>query len=269
MDRLRIPWTLSFLMEWLPHMDLRSALRLRTLAIDNGRGWYPEEPVRVELRTPIRGPVFLRTRGTDLATLAEIVKKDVYRSVLGAGITCRSVIDLGSNIGLASLYFASAFPACRILAVEPNLSSYRLLERNMQPLIAEKRAQVIRAAVWSTDTLLAGWDSEVPDLFSGFKVRDSGNASEHSIPGRSMASLMAEFKFDAVDLLKVDVEGSEVELFRGDSGWLERVGAIAIEFHEDSRAVSRFDDVVRRFGFHIQDEGGHTVVAVKRATAGA
>lgn len=259
---MRMSWTLSFLAEWLPHMDLGSALRLRTLAVNSERGAFPEEPVRLNFRKPIRGPGFLRTRGTDFGTLIEIVKQDVYRCVLDAGIPCRSVIDLGSNIGLASLYFASAFPSCRVLAVEPNPNTYQILQRNLQSLIAAGRGHTVNAAVWSSDTLLASWEPEVPDLFSGFKVRASNAVDAEWLAGRSMASLIAEFKFDSVDLLKVDVEGAEVELFRGDGSWLDRVNAIAIEFHDDSRAASRFDAIMERYGFRIQDDGGHTVLAV-------
>lgn len=248
-------------------MDLSSALRLRRLAVDNERGVYPEEPVRLRFRRPICGPVFLRTRGSDFETLIEIVKKNVYRCVLDAGIPCRSVIDLGSNIGLASLYFASAFPSCRVLAVEPNLSTYRILQRNLQPLIAAGRARAVHAAIWNSDMELAGCDTDVPDLFSGFKVRASDAADAERIAGRSMASLLAEFAFDSVDLLKVDIEGAEVELFRGDVSWLDRVNAIAIEFHDDSRDASRFDTIMNRYGFRILDGGGHTVIAMKPRAA--
>jgi FkbM family methyltransferase len=264
---MRMPWTVSFLADWLPHMDLNSAVRLRKLAINNEMGAYPTEPVRLNLRAPIRGPVFLRTRGTDFETLVEIVKGGVYRCVLDAGIPCRTVIDLGSNIGLASLYFASAFPSCRVLAVEPNRGTFEILEMNLQPLIAAGRGHAVNAAIWDRDTMLAAWEPDVPDLFSGFKVRPLNAADTEPIRGRSIASLMAEFGFHSVDLLKIDIEGAEVALFRGDTGWLDCVNAIAIEFHERSRDASNFDALMQHHGFRVQDNGGHTVVAVKRLVA--
>ena len=43
-----------------------------------------------------------------------------YQGVLGQVKECRTVIDLGANIGLAALYFASHYPRCQLFAVEPH-----------------------------------------------------------------------------------------------------------------------------------------------------
>src|SRR5215204_1702024 len=74
--------------------------------------------------------------------------------------------------------------------------------------------------------------------------------------------IMAEAGFDRIDLLKVDVEGAEVELFKGNLEWLRAVSCIAIEFHQGSRQTSGFDEIMSRYGFRIFDTGSHTVVAV-------
>ena len=78
-----------------------------------------------------------------------------------------------------------------------------------------------------------------------------------------MESLMNEANLDGIDLLKVDVEGAEVEMFRGDATWLSRIGCLAIEFHGDSRRESRFDEHLRRYGFRVLEDGPHTTVATK------
>jgi hypothetical protein len=62
--------------------------------------------------------------------------------------------------------------------------------------------------------------------------------------------------------VKVDVEGAEIELFKGDLDWLNHTGAIAIEFHGNARAVCNFDNIVHQYGFAVQAEDGHTVLAV-------
>jgi hypothetical protein len=69
--------------------------------------------------------------------------------------------------------------------------------------------------------------------------------------------------YEMLDILKVDIEGAEVELFKGDVGWLSRVRAIAIEFHDDSREVSGFDRLMRDHGFRVLDSNPHTVLALK------
>ena len=71
--------------------------------------------------------------------------------------------------------------------------------------------------------------------------------------------------FETVDLLKIDVEGAERSLFADAELWLQRVRAIAIEFHDDTRAASRFDDVMGGEDFELRDDVGHTVLAVRRS----
>jgi hypothetical protein len=69
--------------------------------------------------------------------------------------------------------------------------------------------------------------------------------------------------FTKVDLLKVDIEGAEVELFKGNVSWLGCVNSIAIEFHGDSRKQCRFDEIMRNYQFQIYDQDSHTVLAVR------
>ena len=78
-----------------------------------------------------------------------------------------------------------------------------------------------------------------------------------------ISKILADSRFEYVGLLKVDIEGAEVELFKGDLDWLRKVRAIAIEFHGDSRLLCNFDEVLKKYDFRIIDGGGHTVIALK------
>ena len=80
-----------------------------------------------------------------------------------------------------------------------------------------------------------------------------------------MNEVLARSGFPYADLLKVDIEGAEVELFRGDLTWLDRTNAIAIEFHQDSRRESRFDAIMQEHGFDIDDSHRHTVLAIRHS----
>jgi hypothetical protein len=43
---------------------------------------------------------------------------------------------------------------------------------------------------------------------------------------------MTEFNLDRIDLLKIDVEGSEKEIFADSKSWISAVDAICVEFHD-------------------------------------
>ena len=59
-----------------------------------------------------------------------------------------------------------------------------------------------------------------------------------------MAAILEASGFDVVDLVKIDIEGAERAVFR-QVDWLERVRALAIEFHGSAREEIGFDALMR------------------------
>jgi hypothetical protein len=104
------------------------------------------------------------------------------------------------------------------------------------------------------------------DHYSAFATHEAdGERADdgETMQGFPINRIINDSGFERVDLMKVDIEGAEVELFTGDTDWLKKVGAVAIEFHHDSRAVSRFDEITGAYGFRIYDQDAHTVLAVR------
>lgn len=265
----KLPWSLRFLSEWWPRMSLPSVLHLRDFEIRNARGDAVDGGVlSLNMRSPVRGEVSLREVGSDMHTFTEVFKEQVYGCVLDQVKECNTVIDLGANIGLAALYFAAHYPRCKLLTVEPHPGTYQMLTRNLKDLIRGARCRTLRAAVWGNETMLVG-DFDEPEHYSAFAMREAASASGDELPtiGLSMPAIIAESEFETIDILKVDIEGAEVELFKGDLNWLRSVGAIAIEFHHDSRQVCRFDEIMDAYQFRIYDQDPHTVLAVREEKA--
>ena len=263
-------WTVSFMRAWTPRMSLASALRLRDLVVRERRGRLREgKMLMLDMKSPFRGRILLREVGSDMATFEEIVEHEVYKSVLHHVPVFRTLIDLGANIGLATLYLAQNSPGCRVLAVEPNPDTYRLLEHNLGPLSRAGRCKTLKAAVWGTHGLLSAVPGAGPDRFSMFAVREASTSAEDEskVQGCTMPELLEYGRFDSVDLVKIDIEGAEVELFKADLRWLDRVRSVAIEFHGDTREACRFDSTMNLRGFEILQHGNHTVLAVKRGWA--
>ncbi len=263
---MKLPWTLSFIGEWLPHLTFRSVLRLRDYELRSARnGALEGKTLSLKPRFLLRTKVLLREVGSDILTFNEVIKDQVYKDVLSQLPQCETMVDLGANIGLASLYFAASYPNCRILAVEPNRSSYELLSTNLGEQIASGRCRILNAAVWSSETSLAPDSSVEPDHYSAFATREACAESDENdgMLGLPIIKILADSGFQRIDLLKVDIEGAEIELFKGNLDWLRQVSAIAIEFHANSRQVCNFDEIAGRYGFRIIDRGGHTVIALK------
>lgn len=261
-------WTVSLARELLPHMTLRSVMRFRDFSLREGQGRLRGgELLELQMKSPVGQKLFLREVGSDALTFQEVLLEGVYSGVVEHVRGCRTIVDLGANIGLASLYFSAHYPDCRIFAVEPNPDTYRVLTLNMEGLVRAGRCQTFPGAVWGSESELVAAADWSQGRFSRFAMTEgAANAPAGdgaSIKGLPIDKLFEVAGFERVDLLKSDIEGAEVELFKGDLGWLDRVGAIAIEFHGDSRASTRFDEVVAARGFRVLDAGGHTVLALR------
>ncbi|HKQ99579.1 MAG TPA: FkbM family methyltransferase [Pyrinomonadaceae bacterium] len=263
---LKNSWTVSLTRELLPHMNLRSVMRFRDYSLRESKGMLNQDGLlALQMKPPVGQSVFLREVGSDILTFNEVLLEQVYQSVLEYVPECRTIIDVGGNIGLASLYFAAHYPECRIFAIEPNPSSYRVLNKNLERLIKEGRAETLQAAVWGSEKALGADQSKAADHYSIFttvELADDGGA-DGAIKGLPFKKIIERSGFDEVGLLKVDIEGAEVELFKGDVDWLKQVRAIAIEFHKGSRETIGFDRMMREYGFQIHDPNPHTTVAVR------
>jgi FkbM family methyltransferase len=163
------------------------------------------------------------------------------------------IFDLGANVGYSSVYFALRWPGARVLAVEPEPSNVAMLRRNVA---AFPQIDVIEAGVWPHPGWLALED--VGKGYWGMRVRATGDPA--GVPAVTIPELMERAGTDWVDFVKIDIEGSEHELFSDETEWLCAVGALMLELHDRYRPGCR--DAVERaiagsgVSFRAQYQGG-------------
>src|SRR5688572_30393179 len=110
-------WTVSLARELWPRMNLRSVLRFRNYSLREAQGSLRQNQLlNLNMKSPINQRVSLREVGSDILTFNEVLLDRVYKTVLSHVSECKTVIDLGANIGLSSIFFAANYPACRIFA---------------------------------------------------------------------------------------------------------------------------------------------------------
>jgi FkbM family methyltransferase len=156
-------------------------------------------------------PVTLRIPGVDLSSLNEVILGEEY--AMGAEQAPRTIIDAGAFIGMASVFYANTYPTARILAIEAAPSNYAMLCRNVAPY---PNVTPIHAAVWQEETEV-GLDLR-GDAW-GFHVGE-GDTRVQTV---TIERLLDQHGWETVDLLKVDIEGAEEQVF-AEARWLERVG---------------------------------------------
>lgn len=173
-------------------------------------------------------PLYLRTATTDFNTAAMCLLFEEY-----AHLTYPSpavIVDAGANIGASSIYFARRYPNAKVFAIEPELENFALLQKNTQ---AYANILPIRAALWSDQSTRMIHDAATGAW--GFTVCDA--EKEVAPTGQyvqcvSIAAIMDKYAIDFIDILKMDIEGSEKVIFEHAEDWINRVGVITIELHE-------------------------------------
>lgn len=183
--------------------------------------------------------VTLRFGSSDIAAFQQIYVDREYASN-NLPLRASVIVDLGANIGLATVYFGLLYPEARILAVEPEAENFALLQLNASHLGA--RVSCENAAVWKEDGTinLHTEDAEGNHLGAwGIRVSDGHDRAAGTTRCYRLDTLLNHAGIVAVDILKVDVEGAEIELFGdGPKPWLDNVELIIVETHDRFRPGS-------------------------------
>src|SRR5688572_5521168 len=186
-------------------------------------------PFEVETMPPRgRAPVTLRLKTSDFDTFQKVFLDAEYAVPLGR--SPRTILDAGANVGFASIYFATVYPDAKILAVEPEESNFNLLKKNVEPY---PNVTPIRAALWKYNGAIDLVDPGIGHW--GFQARDttSGPAPRlGTVQARTVDGLMADYGWDSIDLMKIDIEGAERDVFADPSMWIDHVGVLAVELHD-------------------------------------
>jgi FkbM family methyltransferase len=140
---------------------------------------------------------------------------EIFRQLLRPGMT---VVEVGANIGAHTISIAqSVGPRGRMLAFEPQLSVFQLLCANLA-LNGIEHVEAHWAAVGSVpgSITVPRLDSGVPQNFGGLAIGEAQQGDQvRLIP-------LDSFKLPTCHLIKIDVEGMEIEVIRGASETIRR-----------------------------------------------
>jgi amino acid adenylation domain-containing protein/FkbM family methyltransferase len=198
------------------------------------------------------------------------------------------VFDVGANIGLFTLQAGGAAPGVRVYAFEPIPALHALLRLNSQAYGVDARlfdcalgarAGSAELTYYPRLSLLSGRFADAAEerlVMREFLRHQEGSAgvtlsaAEEELllaeslraervtcPLRTLSEVIAAEGVERIDLLKIDVEKSEVEVLSGlsEADW-EKVGQVVVEVHDDAERRAAVAGLLVRHGFAVTGEPG-------------
>jgi len=219
-------------------------------------------------------------------TYNEIFERQIY---LRHGIELHEescVFDVGANIGLFTIYVQERFPRTKVFAFEPSPDVVFILRRNCAKygenvkiyscglsdecrqavfhfypgysILSGFHADEVRDGTTLRTGILNQWRERYPGrpepeerLLEGMIEEALGGKQTYQCQLRTVTDVIAENGIDGISLLKIDVEGSEIEVLRGKSAsdW-EKIRQIVIEVHDSKEVLPRVLELLASKSFH-------------------
>jgi len=203
----------------------------------------------------LRDRFSIRDNPYDFATFEEVLLREEYAVKLD--FTPATIVDAGANIGLTSLFFTNRYPNAKIISLEPDTDNFNLLKTNTA---SYKNITPVKCGLWDRDVFL-----EIIDEGNGnnaFTVKETGATTAGAIKAISIPAIMREQNWQRIDILKMDIEGSEKKVFeKGYEEWLPKIKVLIVELHDrmvqgSSSAVFK---AVNQYDFSMDIKGENLV----------
>jgi FkbM family methyltransferase len=144
----------------------------------------------------------------------EPITRMVIRELLRPGDT---FLDIGANIGFFTVALGTCKPDTKIIAIEPNLKNFSILQENVA-VNHLKNVTCESFAISDEDgfaTLYLAESDMSASLVQNFKPDDNHTIAAASVQTRSLDSYIEREKITAPILIKVDIEGNEPAFLNG------------------------------------------------------
>jgi FkbM family methyltransferase len=189
--------------------------------------------VVARLYLPGPEPVVVNLAGTELLVrpgTADVVA--VHDTFCGAyhrspwELTGPLIVDLGANIGLTMVDYALTYPEARVYGVELDSDNADLARRNT--VVFGPRCRVITAGVSARSGPITY--SAPAGNFVSFRL---GGAPDREGRGLTLDDALEELGVadEAIDLMKIDIEGAESDILLAGGRWAERTMHLLVEVH--------------------------------------
>ncbi len=217
-----------------------------------GRDWpkgFGNIPVRLTLRSGHR----ISCRANEVFQIVEVFISGDYENPEIPYSRARTILDVGANIGVSTIWFSEHCPFARIFAVEPSSETSARLLQNIERNGLGNRVSVLNVALGKGGQPLYLVFGEHSGLAHTDTEPHEGSQMVWSADLRTVLEIVGGH----VDVMKIDCEGAEYEIILGaDDRTLSQIDSIVGEYHgpnmsDHASLFSRLEEA----GFKVSHEG--------------
>lgn len=187
--------------------------------------------------------VWLRLRTSDVLVFGQVFLQREYDS-LDLPEDAEAIVDLGGNVGYAAVFLGLRYPRAQLVVLEPEPGNFAMLRENTVAL--GERVRPVRAAAWTHDGVV-NLQTALPDgsPMGSWAFQVSDRPAQAITSCMTLQTVFDRHGFETVDILKVDIEGAELEVFtQAPPDVLRRARLVIVETHDRFRPGS--EAAVRR-----------------------
>lgn len=221
----------------------------------------------IEIRRRAGGS--LRCCSAEFFVIVEIYGLAIYECEELNYRQAKRIVDIGANVGVATVWLSQMAPDANILAIEPDARSAKLLQENILGSGISRRAEVVVAAVGGSTgngvvirSPISSTVSQVaPVLMVDPLTRGSGQESAEFI---SVLTLSDVLKLTGpIDIMKIDCEGSEFDFFgSATASSLSKIKNIIGEYHLESGSFETLRECLSAVGFKVRSISENEIVGL-------
>jgi len=214
-----------------------------------------EDIIKIEISN-IKTPLELRSYTSDIFTFWQIFINKEYDMPFKTAPNL--IIDGGANVGYSAVFFANKFPQAKIIAIEPERTNFEILRENT---INYQNIELLNSGIWNKNTYLKIQDIGVRK--DAFMVEEVNLEEQRSFKAVTIGEILRKSGYDAIDILKLDIEGAEKEVFSDNyEEWLNKVNILIIELHDRMKegCSKAFFSAIKKYNFNITFKGENIIL---------
>jgi FkbM family methyltransferase len=143
----------------------------------------------------------------------------------------RLIVDIGANIGAASVYLHTQYPEARIVAVEPSPAAFALLAENASPF---PQIEPRRTALYDKKVRMPLHSGHTDTTTNSFGASAMAGKSGEALELEDAAEFFMREGLEAADIVKIDTEGCEWPILNSLRPFLNRFRVIYLEYHSET-----------------------------------